>query len=157
MQYPADFAGAAWSMWSGYLAPWFTNLNGHEEDTYQLVHRSDYDENAAIAIKSPGWSEPLRSLYSLYCKVWTKIPVLSTLSGPGIYTWRLAIAFFCIWRNRQKGARRNELTLVLPFLVLGICLLSPVAACMRYCLPVVMMMPLVLGAVANLQTTQHKQ
>lgn len=140
---------ATWSMWAGYLAPRFSNLNGHEEDTFQLVPRSDYDENALIEAESPEWSAPLCSLYTLYCKGWLKVPVFSTLADPGIYTWVLAISLFCLLRTRKKRFREELLALAPSFLILGICLLSPVATCMRYYLPIVMLTPLVLGAVAN--------
>lgn len=151
IQYPADFAEAAWSMWAGYLAPWPANLNGHEEDTFQLTHRSDYDESAAVVVNSPEVSAPLRSLYTLYCKAWTKVPIFSIFSNPGIYTWILAISLSCLLRGKKKGAGKNLLALAMQFLVLGICLLSPVAACMRYYLPAAMMTPLALGSVANIK------
>lgn len=82
--------------------------------------------------------ENVRSLVYNYAELWKKIPGLAQLINPGTYTWGLLILIgFLCYRKRYR-----EIYVIIPaFLNILICIVSPVNGYLRYALPLVASMP----------------
>lgn len=75
----------------------------------------------------------------------TSLPMLNVFFSPGIYVWALLFTVMALLRRRSAG-----LIVVLPLLIkFGICCASPLAGSIRYALPIIIGMPVVLACVVR--------
>ena len=69
------------------------------------------------------------------------IPVLKLFTMPGIYTWLTLACIVMLWIKKKASALLPLIPGVMNILV---CIASPLASSIRYCLPAVAMMPVIL-------------
>ena len=69
------------------------------------------------------------------------IPVLKLFTMPGIYTWLTLACIVMLWIKKKASAMLPLIPGVMNILV---CIASPLASSIRYCLPAVAMMPVIL-------------
>lgn len=93
-----------------------------------------------------------RELLEEYAKLTRQIPVLCMFYGPGTYVWILMGCIIFSWsKNRKK-----ELFFFIPSCcILFFCLMSPVDACLRYTLPIVISLPVQIAWLYSQQTLQQ--
>lgn len=83
----------------------------------------------------------LRSLMEGYAELWRRVPGLAQLLNPGTYTWILLLmAGYFFYRKRYLGI----LVLAAPALNVAVCLASPVNGLLRYAMPVMACLPVLL-------------
>ncbi|MBQ7359406.1 MAG: hypothetical protein IJW63_04855 [Lachnospiraceae bacterium] len=119
----------------GYMAPVSTDIGAY-------VMLSDYDPY----LKELGVSHVDNGNLN-YIAVWlwhlsTGLPVLKYLASPGLYTWLSLIALWLFAKNKRPVG----VILLIPNIInILVCTASPLADAMRYALPAVAVMPLILG------------
>lgn len=87
------------------------------------------------------FSEKIRSNVEQYTLLWRKLPILSLFMSPGAYTWLLILlAGYNIFKKKW----RKNLVLIGPFLNVAICIASPVNGYVRYALPLMSCMPILI-------------
>lgn len=133
-KHPGCYVAAFLNKGYGYLAPVSQNI----EAWIQLEY-PDYIRNLGIY-----HAFGLESSHFLV-QIWNlsmTLPLVKYLCTPGIYTWLLAALAALLWRHRKFGA----LILFVPsFMNVLVCLASPLADAIRYELPTVAVMPLLIG------------
>lgn len=86
--------------------------------------------------------EKIRGIMKAYAESWINIPILSQIMNPGSYTWMaLLLAAYMIYRKRSKGI----LMYIAPAMNILVCIASPVNGLIRYTLPLMACIPLMLG------------
>lgn len=84
----------------------------------------------------------VRDVMKAYAESWLKIPIFSHIMNPAAYTWLLLIfATYMIYRKKSKGV----LMYIAPVMNILVCVASPVNGLIRYTLPLMACMPLLLG------------
>lgn len=84
----------------------------------------------------------VRDVLIAYAELWLNFPILSQLMNPATYTWLLLVlATYMIYRKRVKGI----LMYVAPFMNILVCIASPVNGYIRYTIPLMACMPLLVG------------
>lgn len=87
-------------------------------------------------------SEQARAATLSYTKIWQQFPGLSQLTNPGTCTWVLLIcAGYLIYVRKRKGL----LVLAAPFLNVAICIASPVNGYLRYSMPLLACLPMIIA------------
>lgn len=81
-------------------------------------------------------------LADAFSRLWSQTPGLGLVSAPGTFSWLLVLASVALLRRRKGVALIACLPL---WLALGICCVSPVNALVRYMLPIMAAMPLLLA------------
>ena len=81
-------------------------------------------------------------LADAFSRWWSQTPGLELLNAPGTFSWLLVLASVALLRRRRGIALIACLPL---WLALGICCVSPVNALVRYMLPIMAAMPLLLA------------
>lgn len=84
----------------------------------------------------------IRTLLSQYSLLWFEIPGVSWLMYPGSYTWILCFCLFALMRKKLYKACVAGIPLLL---TVAICLISPVNGYVRYALPIMAVMPLMIS------------
>lgn len=93
------------------------------------------------------FSNEIRRQVEAYAELWVKLPVFAQLMNPGSYTWLLLImTTYLIYRKKTKGI----VLLIAPFMNVLICIASPVNGLVRYTLPLMGCMPLLIGGSYNI-------
>lgn len=138
----------------GFFLPWTSNLNGHPEDTFQLVMREQYEPYVALGFSFSESTANLRAGFEGYCNAWVSNPLLCLLSNPGIYSWLLLLLLVFAVGNAGRRGSRNVIAFMPAIMVLVFCVLGPVNGYMRYFLPVVVVLPLLLCAVFSPMTME---
>lgn len=86
--------------------------------------------------------QAIRDKAASYSENWRQFPVVSLLSNPGAYTW--AILILLTWMLHRK--KRAALTvLLMPLFNLIVCVASPVNGLLRYAMPLMACMPLMIA------------
>lgn len=133
-KHPGTYVAAFINKSYGYLAPVSQNI----EAWIQLEHY-DYMKNLGITHVFP------LNLSNILVMVWNMsmtFPLVKYLCTPGIYTWIVAILGMLLVKHRKSGA----LILFVPaFMNILVCLASPLAGAIRYELPTVASVPLLIG------------
>lgn len=76
-----------------------------------------------------------------YAEMWRVFPALSLLSNPGFYTWLLLFGIMILLKLKKI---RELAVMSVPLLHLAICVASPVNGLLRYAMPLMAIMPLLL-------------
>lgn len=145
-----------------YFKAWFSMLKKHPVTYAEAVLEGSYgyyypfrnctaSERYFLYIQPAGggnmhwhylFSKEVRDKMESYADLWVKIPVLSQIMNPGTYTWLLlALAAYMIYRKNVKSI----LMYTASFMNVLICIASPVNGLMRYTLPLMACMPLLIG------------
>ena len=84
----------------------------------------------------------------------TWLPLIKYLCTPGLYTWILVVLAFFLWKKKRYSA----LILLVPgFINVLVCLASPMSNAIRYELPTVAVIPLLVGwTVYSVHTTSRQ-
>lgn len=88
----------------------------------------------------------VRNVLANYSLLWFKLPGISLLLYPGTYTWLLLICFGTLMRDKKY---KECIAGSLPLFTIAICLISPVNGYLRYMLPVMVFMPLMVAFTIN--------
>lgn len=91
-------------------------------------------------------SDKIRNQLGDYEYLWTKMFPLTLLTYPGIYTW---ISVFCILLLCKKRLWKQLSAMVIPIVYILTCIASPVNGYLRYMLPVMAAMPILLAWVVK--------
>lgn len=93
------------------------------------------------------FSNEIRRQVEAYAELWAKLPMFAQLMNPGSYTWLLLImTVYLIYRKKIKGT----VLFIAPFMNILICIASPVNGLVRYALPLMGCMPLLIGGSYNI-------
>lgn len=91
-------------------------------------------------------SDKIRDQLGGYEYLWMKMFPLTLLTYPGIYTW---ISLFCILLLCKKRLWKQLSVMVIPTVYILTCIASPVNGYLRYMLPVMAAMPILLAWVVK--------
>lgn len=133
-KHPGCYVSAFLNKGYGYLAPVSQNIEawiGQDYYAYdvELGIRHVFDLNLSFFL-SQIW------------RLSMTLPLVKYLCTPGMYTWILLALAMLLWRNRRYGG----LILLVPSMVnVLVCLASPLASAIRYELPTVAVMPMLIG------------
>lgn len=148
---------------SQYFKVWFQQLKKHPETYIQafLNHSAGYisissnrsqswcyfytdpDEILDHSYTFPGLAETRQKVLSLMERT-QDIPILRLGYQAGMYTWLSVILVWILFFKKQYVA----LIVVVPvFISILVCIASPVANCVRYMLPVMAILPIIIGYV----------
>lgn len=121
----------------GYYYP-FSNRNARIAYHFYIKGAPVATGDFAISYVTP---YRLRSLMEGYAELWRRVPGLAQLLNPGTYTWILLLmAGYFFYRKRYLGI----LVLAAPALNVAVCLASPVNGLLRYAMPVMACLPVLL-------------
>ena len=133
-KHPGVYISSFVNMNYGFLAP--VELNGESSYTF----KSEWETSHGIYKIFPEkiitcWDKFILTLI-------TKTPILSWFCAPGLYTW--IVGFLII--PTLKSKKQSLIVLMIPYVLsILICLASPLAISMRYMLPVVASLPILIG------------
>lgn len=77
-----------------------------------------------------------------YAQYWLDFPVISLLSNPGFYTWVIIVLIAVLLRRRKFAAMT---ALIAPLLNIAVCTASPVNGLLRYAMPLMACMPILIA------------
>lgn len=140
LKHPFLYVKLFWNHCSGYFNPfevcydnivgWFKILDGEERvDEYLNIHFYPQTKGFRGALES--WVDLL-----------VKLPITALLFRPACYTWCLFIVFLLSFRKIDK---KITYAFVPPFIVLLVCMFSPLNGSIRYFLPVMVTLPIYFG------------
>lgn len=133
--YPEVYAEAFFNQSYGYFYPLkkSTDLGSYE------IPDNESLKNDILYVSHDSLSTKFKQLYSNVPGIFDKVPLLNLIYNCSIYSWSV---LFLIGYSLVK--RRMPIFIInFPLLLsLGVCLLSPVNACLRYMLPVIVCVPL---------------
>lgn len=133
-KHPGCYVSAFINKGYGYLAPVSQNI----EAWIQLEY-PEYPESLGI---HHVFGEVASNLLVQIWNLSMTLPLIKYLCTPGLYTWILLALALLLWKHRKYGA----LILFVPsFMNVLVCLASPLADAIRYELPTVAVMPLLIG------------
>lgn len=85
------------------------------------------------------FSENIRKVIDKYAEAWRTLPGLAQLVNPGTYTWVILLFVgYLIYRKQWKRA----IVLIPAALNIAVCIISPVNGYLRYALPLISCMPI---------------
>ncbi len=135
-KHPGCYVSAFINKGYGYLAPVSQNIEawiGLESDY------TSYDVELGIHhVLDPEFSYALGQLWNLSMV----LPLVRYLCTPGLYTWIMLVLAWLLWKHKKFGA----LILFVPSMMnVLVCLASPLASAIRYEMPTVAAVPLLIG------------
>lgn len=134
LKHPGSYMAAIINKSYGYIAP-------VSQDIGAWVGRVPYDyekEKGIYHVFGENTSEILRQSWNISLH----LPLIRYLCTPGLYSWILLVLAALLIRHRKFGA----LIMLVPSLMnLLVCIASPLASAMRYELPIVATIPLLIG------------
>lgn len=133
-KHPGSYLSAFINLSYGYLAPVSQNIEGWIQEEY-------YDSMGEL-----GLYHPFDVNYAYFlAQIWNlsmKLPLIKYLCTPGMYTWIVAVLAMLLFKRRRYSA----LILLVPSIMnILVCLASPLADAIRYELPTVASVPLLIG------------
>lgn len=157
--YDADKADLAryFKAWAGmffkhpgvYFEAFFQQCYGYL-DPYHWTWRMGYPQHYTVNTFGKkkvfdyhyAFPESVQNILTGYEAIWEKIPLVSFLFHPGLYTW---VMCFCALLLIAKGRIRQLVLITIPLMRILICMASPVNFSIRYALPVMALTPLILA------------
>ena len=133
-KHPGSYLSAFINLSYGYLAPVSQNIEAWIQEEY-------YDSMGEL-----GLYHPLDVNYAYFlAQIWNlsmKLPLIKYLCTTGMYTWIVAVLAMLLFKRRRYSA----LILLVPGIMnILVCLASPLADAIRYELPTVASVPLLIG------------
>lgn len=142
LRHPGVFFEATFANSFGYWYPgYFSNL--HCYNTAYMTRQVQEDENFHFKLYN---SKALQNIFYNSYLAWSGTPVLCQLSMPGICSWVLLIAGGAAARKRKGGALAACVIVLMAF---AVCVASPVNGALRYVLPQLAFLPVLLALVAH--------
>ena len=133
-KHPGCYVSAFLNKGYGYLAPVSQNI-----EAWIALDYYPYDEELGIHHVFD------LDVSNILVQIWflsMSLPLVKYLCTPGMYTWILLILSMLLWKHRRFGA----LILFVPSVInVLVCLASPLAGAIRYELPTVAAIPLLIG------------
>lgn len=130
---------ATWNNIYGYTDPFYF-YNGLS--SFQLYTRGNFTETDKNAVYSEYiFSDEIRAVCGDLVYSWQKVPGLSLVVNPGVYTW---IGFILLGAVMRKKKWRSMMTFCIPVLSTAVCFASPVNGLLRYSLPIMAIVPMYL-------------
>lgn len=120
--------------------------NGTPGSRFEFYINRDPDlENQMVMISYAPAFEKIRSMMSAYAINLRDAPIINLIYSLGFYTWGAIILVIYVWR-RKNGDRVKSLIAFIPIILsILVCIASPVNDCLRYFLPVIAILPLMVG------------
>lgn len=134
-KYPVSYVEATLQNSYGYYYP-FENFWGRQND-YIMINDNpmtgDFDPHYLFSYE-------LRNKIGEYIYSWKNIPILSLFMNTGSYTWLLfAVAGYTLYHKRFG----EMIVYIAPFMNVLVCIASPVNGEIRYALPLMAVMPMI--------------
>lgn len=133
---PDIYVEATLDMVFGYFLPGYRY--GSYGGNYFLMEKPQYGVEAEFAHPTAV------NAVDQFSRLWSKTPGLLLLNAPGTHSWLLILCTTALLRRKKWVALTGTLPI---WLTLGICCVSPVNGLVRYMLPIMACMPLLLGFV----------
>lgn len=141
-RHPGVFFEATFHNSFGYWYPgYFSNL--HCYNTTYLTKQIQKSETFHFKLFS---SRAYRNLLYNFMLAWSKTPVLSLLASPALGCWSMLVAGGAALRKRKGGALALCTIVLMAF---AVCVASPVNGAVRYALPQLAVVPVMLALVAH--------
>ncbi len=141
LRHPDIYLEATLDMVFGYFLPGYRY--GSYGGNYFLMEKPQYGIEVEFA-------HPTKvNAVDQYSRLWSRTPGLLLLNAPGTHSWLLILCTAALIRKRKWYGLLSTLPI---WLTLGICCVSPVNGLVRYMLPVMACMPLLLGYTWSLLT-----
>ncbi len=136
LKHPTIYIDALIGLNYGYIAPL--------ETTYvepSISFSGDGTEETDIPGVTRTANEIPAVLMNIIWLATTKVPMLELFSAAGMYTWLTLICAVMLWVKKKASAMVSLIPGAMNILV---CIASPLSSSIRYCLPAVAMMPVIL-------------
>ena len=136
LKHPTIYIDALVGLNYGYIAPL--------ETTYvepSISFSGDGTEETEIPGVTRTANEIPAVLMNIIWLATTKVPVLELFSAAGMYTWLTLICAVMLWIKKKAAAMVPLIPGIMNILV---CIAAPLSSSIRYCLPTVAMMPVIL-------------
>lgn len=136
-EHPETYISATVNNTYGYFYPFyhFTGLS-----TYQLYIKPPFnEEDKAGDYAVYSFDDDVRDVAYRLTYSWDKIPVISLLTGSGLYTF---IFVFLIGDAIRRKKLRYLSMFLIPLLCIGVCIISPINGFIRYSLPIMAITPI---------------
>lgn len=109
---------------------------------FYLIDMPDYRNVSNFDIHFLSNTEEYRNIIERATYTLRNMPVIGLLFSCGLYTWFLIVITLVLWYFR----RIREIAILVPlYVIVLVCVASPVNAFVRYMLPVMMALPFVIG------------
>ena len=133
-KHPGCYVSAFINKGFGYLAPVSQNIEA-------WIGLDYYEYDKELGIHHVFGSEPSEALAQIWHLSMT-LPLVKYLCSPGLYTWIMLVLAMVLRKNRKYGS----LILFVPgFMNFLVCLASPLADAMRFAMPMVATVPMMIG------------
>ena len=136
LKHPTIYIDALIGLNYGYIAPLETR---YVEPSISFPGEGVTDTDIPGVTRST--SEIPAVLMNIIWLAVTKVPVIELLTLPGMYTWLTLICAVVLWIKKKASAIVPLIPGIMNILV---CIASPLSSSIRYCLPAVAMMPVIL-------------
>lgn len=136
LKHPTIYIDALVGLNYGYIAPL--------ETTYvepSIFFSGDGTEETEIPGVTRTANEIPAVLMNIIWLATTKVPVLELFSAAGMYTWLTLICAVMLWIKKKASAMVPLMPGIMNILV---CIAAPLSSSIRYCLPTMSLMPVVL-------------
>lgn len=133
-KHPGCYVSAFINKGFGYLAPVSQNIEA-------WIGLDYYDYDKELGIHHVFGSEPSEALAQIWHLSMT-LPLVRYLCSPGLYTWIMLVLALALRKHRKFGG----LVLFVPgFMNFLVCLASPLADAIRFAMPMVATIPMMIG------------
>ena len=133
-KHPGCYVSAFINKGFGYLAPVSQNIEA-------WIGLDYYDYDKELGIHHVFGSEPSEALAQIWHLSMT-LPLVKYLCSPGLYTWIMLVLALALGKHRKFGG----LVLFVPgFMNFLVCLASPLADAIRFAMPMVATIPMMIG------------
>lgn len=133
-KHPGCYVSAFINKGFGYMAPVSQNIEA-------WIGLDYYEYDKELGIHHVFGSEPSEALAQIW-HLSMALPLVKYLCSPGLYTWIMLVLALVLRKNRKYGG----LILFVPgFMNFLVCLASPLADAMRFAMPMVATVPMMIG------------
>lgn len=136
LKHPTIYIDALIGLNYGYIAPL---------ETIYMEPTISFSAEGTTETETPGVTRTANEIPAVLMNIiWlatTKVPVLELFSAAGMYTWLTLICAVMLWIKKKASAMLPLIPGVMNILV---CIASPLASSIRYCLSAAAMMPVIL-------------
>lgn len=140
VSHPDIYLTAALNNAFGYVYPFYFYEG---LSTYQLYSKEPFGSfDEGVIYSEYVLPVQMRDVSHRLTYLWAKIPILSFVVNPGFYTWMLIVLLGAVLRKREW---EKALLFIAPGLCVAVCMVSPVNGLLRYMLPVMATMPLLVA------------
>lgn len=141
--HPDSYIQAFFSQTYAYWSPFVTTTNHADKFLFTSSHpEANQQPNVGNLEFSHLFGEDIGETLRKWCYKLSYIPLFGVVFQTGFYVW----AYLLFFAYALKKRKRTAIALCVPFIaVVGICALSPVNGCMRYLMPLMATLPLLIS------------